>query len=227
MIHLKSNEQRAKNAILLIWIVLIIEIISFISGYFQYNLIKIVALGEEISTEAADANDIREQIIGIIYLIAFIISAITFIKWFRRAYYNLHIKVNKLTFNEGWAAGCWFIPIVSLYRPYQIMRELFNETKVLFEKNDIKLLKPFSINLLGLWWTLWIINNFVSQFAYRYSLKAETIDELINTTKANMIGNLIGVMLALITIKVIRDYSNIESLFNELKEEEEANIVTE
>jgi hypothetical protein len=35
-------------------------------------------------------------------------------------------------------------------------------------------------------------------------------------------------MLALITIKVIRDYSNIESLFNELKEEEEeANIVTE
>ncbi len=89
---LRPNEQRAKNAIVLIWIILALEIASLISGYFQYDLLNTVANGGEISTETANANDSREQIVGIIYMIAYIISGIMFIQWFRRAYYNLHQK---------------------------------------------------------------------------------------------------------------------------------------
>lgn len=102
---LRLNGQRAKNAITLIWIMLALEIVSLISGYFQYGLLQTVAIGGEISTETADANDSREQIIGIVYMIAYAISAAMFIQWFRRAYYNLHQKVNHLSHTEGWVAG--------------------------------------------------------------------------------------------------------------------------
>lgn len=40
---LKPNGQRAKNAITLIWIVLALEIVSLISGYFQYDLLQTAA----------------------------------------------------------------------------------------------------------------------------------------------------------------------------------------
>ena len=103
MEKLKPNEQRAKNAIMFIWIVLILEIANFISSYLQYDLLQTVANGGYVSPEAAEANDNREQMIGTFCLISYIISAVTFIKWFRRAYYNLHQKVDSLLYAEGWA----------------------------------------------------------------------------------------------------------------------------
>jgi hypothetical protein len=221
MENLKPNEQRAKNAITLIWIVLALEIVSLISGYFQYDLLQTAANGGEISTETATANDTREQIIGIIYLIAFVISGVTFIQWFRRAYYNLHLRVNHLSQTEGWAAGSWFVPIVSLFRPYQIMKELYQETKELLVKKGLSINENFATGSLGWWWTLWIINSAIGQFVFRYSMKAESIDEFTISTVASMIGNVVGIPLALITVKVIKDYANVEPLIIEIKDEEE------
>ncbi len=225
--NIKPNNQRAKNAILLIWIVLTFEIIALISSYFKYVLLQIVANGGQISTKAATAVDMRELIISILYLIAYIISAVTFIQWFRRAYYNLHLKISYLSQTEGWAAGSWFVPIVNLYRPFQIMLEMYQETKGLLTKKGIGVHHTFSTTMLGWWWTLWIINNIIGQFVFRYSMKAESIDELTTSTMASMIGNILGIPLALITIKVIKDYSNVEPLLNEINDDEESSLVAD
>ncbi|MEJ8818854.1 DUF4328 domain-containing protein [Lacibacter sp. H407] len=217
----KPNEQRAKNAIILIWIMLSLEVISLISGYFQYELLQTAADGGEITTEAANANDLREQVIGIVYLIATIISAIMFIRWFRRAYFNLHQLVHGLRFTEGWAAGSWFVPIISLFRPFQIMKELYQETRELLVLRETTIYEKFSTAALAVWWTLWVVNNLVGQFVFRYSMSAETIDELTTVTIANMIGNLIGIPLALITVKVIKDYAVVEPLLAHVNDEAE------
>jgi hypothetical protein len=221
MENLRPNGQRAKIAIMLLWIVLTIEIISLLSDYLQYDLLQTVANGGQITTETATDNDLRQKIIGIIYLIVYVISGITFIRWFRRAYYNLHLKAETLSFTEGWAAGCWFVPIISLYRPYQIMKELYQETQTLLSKNDENYVQNLNTNSIGWWWTLWIIASFLGQFIFRYSLKAETIDELITTTIASIAASIIGKPLAIITVKVIKDYAEIEALLYELKDEEE------
>jgi len=214
---LRPNDQRAKYAILFIWIVLALEIAALASSYMQYNLLTDAANGLEITTEAADLNDTREGFIAIVYTIVSLLSAVTFILWFRRAYYNLHQNVNHLSQTEGWAAGSWFVPIVNLYRPYQIMKELYLETKEFLIKNGITIRDSFTISNLGVWWTLWIVSNIVGQFIFRYSLRAETIDELTISTVAEIVGSLIGIPLALITIRVIRDYSRVEPLLNEIK----------
>lgn len=216
MENLKPNSQRAQNTIILMWIVLILEIASLISAYFQYDLLQTVTNGGNITTETANANDMRERTIAIISMIVYIITSISFIQWFRRAYYNLHQKVTYLFQSEGWAAGCWFVPIVNLYRPYQIMKELYQETKKLLEKEGLNVSSNTTSITLGLWWTLWITNNIIGQFIFRYSLKAETINELTVSTVASMIGNIVGIPLALITIKIIKDYSNIELLLEEI-----------
>lgn len=52
-------------------------------------------------------------------------------------------------------------------------------------------------------------------------MKAASIDEFTTSTVASMIGNIIGIPLALITVKVIRDYSNVEPMLIEIKDEEE------
>lgn len=217
---MRPNDERAKHAVLLIWIVLFLEIISLYSGYLQHSLLQTVVNGGEISTEAATANDTREQIIGILYMIGFIISAVTFIRWFRRAYYNLHQNINYLSHSENWAVISWVIPILNLYRPFQIMREIYIESKELLAKNGVSINQKFTSLILGSWWTLWIINNFIGQYVFRATMNAESIDEYISSTMAGMVGNIIGIPLALITIKVIKDYSIVESqLFDHVEKE--------
>ncbi len=216
---LKPNGQRAQNAIVLIWIVLAMGIVSLISGYFQYDLLQTTASGGEISTDRAIANDAREQIVGIIEMMVYLISSITFIQWFRRAYFNLHTKVNYLSYSESWAAGSLFVPILNLYRPFQIMKELFQETKELLIKKGLNVKENLTMSSLIMWWTFWIISNILGQFIFRFSMEAETIDDFTVSTVASMISNIITIPLALITIKIIRDYSNIEPLLNEIKDE--------
>lgn len=217
MQDLKPNEQRSQNAIILFWITLVLNAISIISSYFQYDLLQTAANGGEISTEYATSNDNREQAIGIIQIIVFVVSAITFIQWFRRAYFNLHLRVNNLTHSEGWAAGCWFMPIVNLFRPYQIMKELFQETQLFLKRNEAHTSEHLSMPSLSLWWTFWIIDWFVGRFVFKYTMKAETIDELTRSTIGQLISNAIGIVLAIITINIITEYSKLELVMHKVK----------
>jgi len=146
---LRCNEQRAKIAIALVLTVLVLDISSIICHYFQYDLLQTLIDGGEVSEEAGTANDSRIQIISILYLVAFITSAVTFIMWFRRAYYNLHQKEDYLAHSDGWAAFSWFLPFVNLYKPYQIMKELYMETTNLMERKGISSSTKLSVNMLG------------------------------------------------------------------------------
>lgn len=226
MKSLKPNGQRAKNAIIFIWIILVLDVLSLISGYFQYDLLSTVANGGFISPVQATFNDLREQIIAILYLLASIVSAITFIQWFRRAYFNLHLHVDYLLHPEGWAAGSWFVPIVSFYRPYQIMKELYEESIELLEKRGIRI-PDISMSYISIWWAFWILSSIFGQIILRITLKSNTVDDYIFTTICSMIQNIVNIPLALLAIQVIKNYAKLEPHMFELKKEDGNNDLKE
>ena len=206
---MKPNEQRAKTAIILIIVVMIFSVISLFSDSLEYGLLT----SSEITSEAAESNDTRQRIIAIFSLIAYIISIVTFISWFRRAYYNLHSKIENLDNSEAAAAYSWFIPIVNLYKPQNIMKEIFEETELFLEQNIEKYNAPTNISKVQLWWTFWIVVNILSNIQFRMSLNADTIDELINSNIFSMVVTILSIPLAIVTINVIKEYSKIETLF--------------
>lgn len=208
---LRPNTKRAQNAMILVWIAMALDIAALISHGMQYSLLKTVANGGTVTQDAATANDTRENIISFLILGVTIISAVTFIQWFRRAYFNLHQKVTDLEHPENQAAICWFIPFVNFARPYKIMNELYVRTaQLLKQSNESE--QRLSEKLLPTWWTLWILNGIVGQVAYRIANNAKEIDELINGTIASMATNLVGIPVAIITVKVIKDYARIEPI---------------
>lgn len=62
----------------------------------------------------------------------------------------------------------------------------------------------------------------IGQFSFHYP--KNTVDELIVVTVTIMIENVIAIPLALITVKTIKDYANVEPLLNEIRDEEESAI---
>lgn len=224
MDELRPNDQRAKNAIILIWVVLAWEIVSFISAYFQFDLLQEILNGREISDATVTANDIRVQVTYVLYVIIYIISAVMFIMWFRRAYYNLHLEVKNLSYKEGWAAGGWFVPIANLFLPYKIMKELYIETQKLRTRYQIDFNKKLVTTFMGWWWTIWIINRFFLQFLNQYARREETIHEIIYSTMGTMVSNIIGIPLALLAIKVIKDYAEAEKILFKIKTDHERRL---
>ena len=73
---------------------------------------------------------------------------------------------------------------------------------------------------IGSWLSLWLINNLVAQYEFRTSLKAEIAADLSNVTIAGMIGNLISIPLAIITVKVVKDYAKMERVLHSISDEE-------
>ena len=221
MEQLRPNTQRAKNAILLIWIILMLDVVLLLSNLMQYHLLDTAANGGEISTADAEANDMRQQVLAVVYMITFIISTVTFLQWFRRAHFNLSTQVPKLEHSENDTLWNWFIPFVNLYAPYNIMKALYKKTDEILSDKLRLYIYGLSPKYLGWWWALWIINGVMDRIIYSQSKNADTIPELFVSTNLGIISSILGVFLCLITIKVITDYSKIEPLLFELKEKTE------
>ena len=221
MEQLRPNAQRAKNAILLIWIMLMLDVVLLLSNLMQYHLLDTAANGGEISIADAEANDMRQQVLAVVYMITFIISIVTFLQWFRRAHFNLSTQVPKLEHSENDTLWSWFIPILSLYAPYNIMKALYKKTDdVLGEKLRLYT-HGLSTKYLGWWWALWIISGVIEKIGYFQLKDADTVSELIVVTNLNIITLFWSIFLCLITIKIITDYSKIEPLLFQLKGEME------
>jgi len=216
----RPNNNRSRITQIFILLVLLFNIISLLSAIMQYNLIKAFQNGAYITNEMLSGNDLRQKIIGIVSSAVFISSGIIFIFWFRRAYYNLHQRFADCKYDEGWAAGGWFVPVISLYYPYQIMKELWVKSSQIITKRKGEDMKKSNLTLLISWWTLWLVVNFLSNIILKSIFKENTISNLITTTELDIISSILDIPLAIITFIIIKKLSEKEEiLYREEKNE--------
>ena len=207
---LRPNAERAKYAIIMLFVILFLDVVSGYSSYLQLGLLNDLNEGIFIAEDVLTANDLREQIIGIVYLIAMIVSAVFFIQWFRRAYYNLQVRTGNCEHSDGWAAGSWFVPIISLFRPLHIMKELDAKTSRLIGSATGTVVPTNGI-VIGFWWALWIITNYLGNYVLKMAFKEETLDNYISTTTLEMVNSFLGVPLAILAYFVVKNYAQKEA----------------
>lgn len=76
--------------------------------------------------------------------------------------------------------------------------------------------------LLSIWWAFWIFNGISGQVAPRPARIAGTVSEIQISTVASLVDNIIGVALALVTVKMINSYADVEPLLIEISENPES-----
>lgn len=221
MEELRPNDQRARYAIAMIWVILFLNTIILIM-----ELISLMIYEDYIPNEGISEFFVWLIITGhsyasILVLIAAITSIITFIMWFRRAYYNIGLRTSDLLYADGWAAGSWFIPVINLYMPYQIMKSLYQQTE---KYMTLCMKEPYKGNLktnyVNLWWTLWIISGLINYFSIKTTWNIENVDLTAINTLVALIGAVSQIALCVVTIVVIKDYSDAEKVLIEEKQEE-------
>lgn len=74
--------------------------------------------------KVSDEPTLATMIVGLIAMVPMILYIVYWMMWVFRTYRNLPaLGAGPLRFSPGWAVGYYFIPILHLFRPYQVMRE--------------------------------------------------------------------------------------------------------
>jgi len=209
MIGLRDNLGRAKLIISIFWVMLGIALLNIASLAWQYYLlVDMQAHPENIDMPTLETSDTLRTGINVINLIMIILTMIFFIMWFRRAYYNLHcLSWNEARHSEGWAAGSWFIPILNLVWPYQIMEDIWKGTQNAIRE---RFGEPQSATIVGWWWALSLINFFFSYITSFITGNASGVDKLVTATKVELISELISIAAIIVTVRMIQRTSNFE-----------------
>ncbi|MDB4780351.1 DUF4328 domain-containing protein [bacterium] len=125
------------------------------------------------SAAEAEANDFREQIIGLFYFSLYLLTAVIFGCWIVRANKNARaLGADDLRITPGWAVGYFFVPILNLWRPYQAMKGLWQASHSPSSWTSLT-----ASPILPAWWTLWLVSSFVSQAAFRAAMDTNQIDD--------------------------------------------------
>lgn len=188
-----------------------VSIVSMASGYLEYELLTDFQNGTYTSQEQAiadgEASDQRQGIVGILYLIVFVVSGFLILRWIHRANYNVRqLGAENMKFTPGWSIGYYFIPILTLWKPYQAMREIWKTSK---SPSDWR--AQDSSGILQVWWFLWLISIFLGQAILRLSMRSEEIPELINLNILIQVSDALDILLALVFLSIVNNIYNFQS----------------
>lgn len=87
---------------------------------------------------------------------AFVLSIIVVGRWMWRVNSNAHGLANGMSITPGWAVGWFFVPVASLFKPFEAMKETWQVSHD--PDNWPNVAVPA---LLRWWWGLWVVSNIV------------------------------------------------------------------
>ena len=202
----RSPGARARLAMIFLLLYGVVTIAGIVSTLMEIDLLQQIDSRVYVSQDDILVNDNRQALIGLINLGSLVLAAVTFLMWLYRASKNLApLGTQNQQYSPGWTVAYWFIPIVSLFRPYQAVAEIWSGS----------LPKPYSgipaasaelptSPLLMPWWVAWVIGVWFGNFAtIIWFGDAITVQELIVSDVIAVLSSsvlLISLVLVLILI---------------------------
>ena len=188
----------------LLYLEVALALVGAVSGAFEYQLLERLSHGlfatQGLAQSAAAANDQRQAAIGIAQMVVAFIAAILILRWIHRANYNARqLGAADMQFTPGWAIGWYFIPIASLWKPYQAMKEIWRASA-----DPGNWTSQPSSPLLSWWWFLWLLCNGLNQSSFRLMQHAQTITDYEHASIVTLLSDLSTIPLDLVFLAIIK-----------------------
>ena len=151
--------------------------------------------------EELEFSDIDMQFIvySLVYMLISIPTTIVFCIWIYRAQKNAYTFGNPIRISPAMAAGSFFIPVISLYKPYQAMKELWLASSPA---------KNLGHGPVKAWWALWIFSGITTMGASFFSLSQENLTMQISSGVITTVGSVIFIILCVLAIKLVNYISS-------------------
>ena len=154
--------------------------------------------------------------IGAVQAAWFLVTAGLWLAWFRRAYLNLPaLGARRLRFRPWWAVGAWLVPVFSLFRPKQVLNDIWraSDPDLPPEQGDTWRRRPVA-ELLGWWWLSFLASVLVRSITTEavhaaadlmlLGLLPEQFERFQPSAGMQVLADLLTVLCGLLALRVVR-----------------------
>jgi uncharacterized protein DUF4328 len=161
-----------------------------------------MAAGAPPAPQEAAMHDARLRGVEQLTLAAFAGTAVLWLAWLRLAYGNLALVGSKRSrFTRGGVLAYWFIPVVNLVRPFQIMKDLWLRSESMNDRDAYDQLPAPAF--LSAWWGLFLARGGLAMAVTSLVRQAGTPADLIDVTDLGIVVNLVGAVGVLLAIALV------------------------
>jgi hypothetical protein len=181
----------------LLWVSVMVACVALVDDVVEFAQVQF----GQLTPDQVMNNDPIQGILGLLQLGLGIVTGITFLRWTYRAYKNIQgFGAEGLRFSPGWAVGFYFIPILSLIRPVQVMSEIWRASD---DPRDWPR-RPGSW-LITSWWISFLIYTVVTQISLEIAFQASTNDQWTLAAVLAIIGDLFSIPLSIAALRLVTE----------------------
>lgn len=200
----KPIRGRANTARAVLAAILVVDLVAVWSSQAEHSMLGRIAAGEFVPDDEIDWSDTRQMLIGYTQFGLYVLCVIRFLPWFVRAYRNAEVLgANGLRFSPRWAIGAWFVPILNLFRPKQIVNDVWRASSPnlsFTRQREWELLNPPAF--LMAWWLAFLASGWAENATRAYA-DADTLKELQKLDRAWMVADSLDAVAAGLAIVVV------------------------
>ena len=179
-----------------------VSVVAFGSNAMEYQLLVAMRDGFSPGDAAVNASDARQAWVGLLQAAVYLPTMVLVLMWIYRANYNARgLGACGLRFSPAGSIGWYFVPILTLWRPYQAMKEIWQAS--LDPQNWLGRPVPWR---LPIWWALWLVSMLLAQLELRlwWSLDENSgIEDFIAASIAAQAAAVWEIPLALVLLAIM------------------------
>ena len=168
------------------------------------NRIRIVGMigrHEWVSQGSANRADAWVRGAGGLWVLLFVATIVAWCVWQHRSHLAARDLVAGMEYSAGWAVGCWFVPIVNYFKPFQAMRELWRAS---LGAPAWRTQPTWSV--LGWWWATWLGFNVLGSL--QSTAGGADLEAIRRSDAIGLVSVTLGIVAALLAVQIVRQISS-------------------
>jgi hypothetical protein len=153
--------------------------------------------------------------IGAVQAVWFLVTAALWLAWFRRAYLNLPaLGARRLRFRPWWAVGAWLLPVFSLFRPKQVLNDVWRASDPDLPPDQAATWRGRPVaELVGWWWLAFVASVLVRSVTtdavhaaadlMLLGLLPDRLDRFQASAGMQVLADLLTVLCGLLALRVV------------------------
>ena len=190
----RSAATRATVVTTALGLVAFLFVLSIYHDIAGFGLVGLAEAGHLTTATAVDF-DVTTAWLGYAHLALFLIAAIAFLAWLSRSVDNVPaLGGGRPMVTPRWAIGWWFVPVASLFRPYQIVKDVNRRLALPTDSSGSRLILA--------WWLVWAFANVAAILPT--GVKVDSAQSLSTWLDLTLFSHILELVAALLAIAVVR-----------------------
>jgi hypothetical protein len=183
-------------------------LLSLVAAFVDFSRIELlskIAARVRVPPEQVTNSDALTLLIRLSLVVVVLLTTVSFLAWIYRAHKNLKaLGAMDLKYSPGWAIGGFFVPLLNMVRPYQVVIEIWKASASEAHRSRGTVWgREETPVFISLWWGSWLISGFIDSFGRFMIFGAEKADQLLVASRYRLAYDVISMACAALAITVV------------------------